>query len=85
MPVILVTIWKIIASSLSAVWLPVALELLKRLNTERNVRRGAVLILRWLEQKATNPKVKEAIDIIADAWEVPQLCYKAEEKQGNQN
>lgn len=82
MPVFLLTIWKMILSAISTVWLPVAIELLKRLNTERNVRRGVVLILRWLEEKATNQKVKEAIDIIADAWEVPELSYKAQDKQG---
>lgn len=82
MPVFLLVIWKTILTAISTVWLPVALELLKRLNTERNVRRGAVLLLRWLEEKATNPRVKEAIDILADAWEVPQLSYKAGDKQG---
>ena len=48
------------------------------LMTERVVRRVAVLTLRWLEAKAPNQQLADAIDIIADALEVPDLSYKVD-------
>lgn len=58
---------------------PMVAQMGMLLLTERVVRRVTVLTLRWLEAKAPNDSLAEAIDIIADALEVPDLSYKVKE------
>lgn len=55
---------------------PIIAQMGLMLLTERVVRRVAVLTIRWIEGKTPNQNVKEALEIIAKAWEVPELIYK---------
>ncbi len=55
---------------------PIIAQMGLRLLTERVVRRVAVVTLRSFEDRVSNPRFKEAIDIIADALEVPEAISK---------
>ncbi len=65
-------IFKVIGNILAPIIAQMGLMLL----TERVVRRVAVITIRWIETRTPNPNVKAGLEVIAHAWEVPELIYK---------
>lgn len=55
---------------------PIVAQMGWMLLSERVVRRVAVISVRWLESKTPNQSVKDALEVIAKAWDVPELAYK---------